>query len=143
MAGGTARREALSAPKGRGIALSGRCRSPLGLLLRRLLALDRHLLDLLALFLGSLRLALDRSKVSDGSLILMPPGAGVPSTGPDRCCTTWVSSCASMRWPDVLSGWYWPDWNTMSLPTVYAWACTDFADSAARLSSCTRTSPKS
>ena len=49
------------------------------------------------------------SKESDGWLILMPPGAGVPATGPDRCWTTWVSSWASVRLPESLSGSYFPD----------------------------------
>ena len=86
-----------------------------------LLALDRRALRLL--FLGHL-LALDRcarprpprrpgrarcsrtasavdsaarSKRSAGSERRMPPTAGVPSTGPERCWTTWVSSWASVR----------------------------------------------
>ena len=106
-----------------------------------LLALDRERLELL---LGLLLLALDRraptpvapasgarpvhmtasavvsaarSKRSDGSETLMPPAVGVPSTGPERCWTTCVSSWASVRsWTaSRASG---PSPRTISLPTV-------------------------
>ena len=73
----------------------------------------------------------------------MPPGASVPSTGPLRCWTTWLSSCAIVRWPVGEAASKWPLRNTTSLPTVYAFAPTDSADFDARLSVWTRTSLKS
>ena len=39
------------------------------------------------------------SKRSPGSLTAMPPGAALPSTGPDFCWTTWVSSWAIVFCP--------------------------------------------
>jgi hypothetical protein len=48
--------------------------------------------------------AASRSNRSDGWLIDTPPAAGVPSTGPLRCWTTWVSSWASVVRPAWLPG---------------------------------------
>ena len=47
-----------------------------------------------------------RSNRSPGSETWMPPGAEVPSTGPLRCWTTWVSSWASVVLPAVEPGSY-------------------------------------
>ena len=62
--------------------------------------------------------AASRSKRSPGSLTLMPPGADVPSTGPLRCCITWVSSWAKVVRPACDDGSYVSRWNTMLEPTV-------------------------
>ncbi len=59
-----------------------------------------------------------RSNRSDGSLTLTPLPLSEPSTGPDRCCTTCVSSCASTCLPESEAGSYLPRWNTMLEPTV-------------------------
>jgi len=49
---------------------------------------------------------------------LIPPPESVPSTGPLRCCTTWVSSCASIVLPSTDDGSYLSRWNTTFDPTV-------------------------
>ena len=67
----------------------------------------------------------------------------MPSTGPERCCTTWVSSWASIVRPAVEDGSYFSRWKTTLEPTVYAWAFTEAADRLAASSVCTRTSEKS
>src|SRR5438067_9009110 len=59
------------------------------------------------------------------------------------CCTTWVNSCANNLCPAIVPGVYCPNPNTTSLPTVYASAFTERADSAALASVCTRTLLKS
>ena len=83
-----------------------------------------------------------RSNRSLGLLTEIPPGTGVPSTGPERCWTTWVSSWASVRsWPGA--PWPWPSPRTISLPTVYACASTARAEAAALPPAWTRTSEKS
>ena len=55
---------------------------------------------------------------ADGSLTFTPPLVAVPSTGPDRCCTTCVSSWASMCLPESDEGSNLSRWNTMFEPTV-------------------------
>ena len=57
-------------------------------------------------------------RIAGPGTTLMPPEAGVPSTGPLRCCTTWVSSCASIVLPSVEDGSYLSRWKTTLEPTV-------------------------
>src|SRR5215472_350208 len=83
------------------------------------------------------------SNESDGWLMLIPPAAGVPETGPAFCCITCASSWASTWRPPGVSGSYAPLRNTTSLPTVYACALIERADSSALAPVCTRTSEKS
>src|SRR6266545_2820879 len=83
------------------------------------------------------------SNESSGLLTEIPSPVGVPATGPERCCTTWVSSWASVCRPASLSSNGAVAPSTTSLPTVYAWACTLAADSCAADPVWTRTSPKS
>ncbi len=67
------------------------------------------------------------SAQSPGSDTLMPPSRDSPGTSPLRCWTTWVSSWAIVSWPWGDEGLYLPSLNTISLPTVKAWDCTDVA----------------